>query len=563
MSENRDLSWLFDVIKNDAILLRKKLPHSIRSRSGKGLAWLVDMRQIFMRAEVLEFVSTYFWEHYASQWPFQVGGLATGAIPFVTAIMLKGRQLGFEVTGHIVRKERNTKGMCKQVEGDLSDLPVIIVDDLLNSGSSVERVRLALEQEGKTVAHAFFLLDFDLESTHEYLAHHGIVPHALFTAEQFELPTKKPGGHGWEEPTMAFDWVFMPDNPNYSFGVPNSNPVCDDSMVYFGGSDAFFYALEQETGDVIWRFRVGKTPKSILSSPVLHNGVLYFGAYDGNIYALQSKTGQPLWRNTEADFIGSSPAIAPELGLLFIGVEFAMPGNRGAIAALSLATGETIWWFPVKQFLHGSPCYMEDCQRVAIGTNDHTVMAFEAASGELCWSFDAGGEVKHGLAYDAERRLLCFGSFDGNIYGIDADTGKERFRVKTENIVYATPLIVGDRLFCPSTDRAMYVISLETGKLIRKISSYGKMFSSPALLNGLVFWGGNDGILRGVDPETLVIKQWIRVPERLLSRPTWHNERLYILGAGSTCMALRCLPPKAEEATEEEAVEKEGAGKGE
>ena len=106
---------------------------------------------------------------------------------------------------------------------------------------------------------------------------------------------------------------------------------------------------------------------------------------------------------------------------------------------------------------------------------------------------------------------------------------------------------MNDRLFCPSTDRNMYVIDLNSGNVIRKIRSFGKLYSSPALIHDSVFWGGNDGIFRGVCSKTLKRTQWIRVAERLLSKPTWCNGQYYINGAGGTLYTLHELPVAVEE----------------
>lgn len=536
LEEAREL--LFASIKEEGIILRKNLPRSIRSRSGKGLAWLVDLRQLFLRPAFLDAFATLFWERYADRAPLQIGGLATGALPFVTALVMEGHKRGIECNAFIVRKERKESGMCNQIEGDLSERPVILVDDLLNSGSSVERVQLALKQLDHSITEAFFIIDFVRQSAREYLESEGISAHSVFTADDFSLPTTSVST--WVEPTIEIEWVFTPDNPNYSFNFPNSTPVCDDTHVYFGGSDQFFYALEQESGECVWRFRVGKTPKSILSSPALHEGVVYFGAYDGNVYAIHGQTGTPVWAHTESDFIGSSPTIAPDLGLLFIGAEYATDGNRGALLALSLDEGQTLWWMPVQEFLHGSPVYLPDRKEVAIGTNDGFVMLCDAQSGKVKWRFRTGGPIKHSLAYDQERGLLCFGSFDKHIYGVDVETAEERFCIPTENIIYSTPLIVEDRLFCPSTDRSMYVINLDSGEIAKKVPSFGKLYSSPSLIDGLVYWGGNDGLLRGVNPKTCSRRQWIRVAERLLSHPVKGKSGLiFINGAGSTLYALR------------------------
>jgi outer membrane protein assembly factor BamB len=43
------------------------------------------------------------------------------------------------------------------------------------------------------------------------------------------------------------------------------------------------YALNAETGGLIWSFQTGG---NIYSSPAIANGIAYFGAYDGKLYAV-------------------------------------------------------------------------------------------------------------------------------------------------------------------------------------------------------------------------------------------------------------------------------------
>ncbi len=82
----------------------------------------------------------------------------------------------------------------------------------------------------------------------------------------------------------------------------------------------------------------------------------------GTFIAWMPQTGAEVWRFTGADWVGSSPALAPELGLLFIGLEFAVEGKRGSIAALRMENGEKVWEHMTKRYTHASPAYWPERQ---------------------------------------------------------------------------------------------------------------------------------------------------------------------------------------------------------
>jgi outer membrane protein assembly factor BamB len=62
------------------------------------------------------------------------------------------------------------------------------------------------------------------------------------------------------------------------------------SVVYVGSDHNNLYALDGNTGSLIWKYTVGG---EVDGSPALANGVVYFNAYDGNAYALNASTGAP------------------------------------------------------------------------------------------------------------------------------------------------------------------------------------------------------------------------------------------------------------------------------
>ena len=210
-----------------------------------------------------------------------------------------------------------------------------------------------------------------------------------------------------------------------------------------------FWCLNAQTGSVVWTFEVStREHKNLWSTPAIHDGKVFFGSYDGNVYCLNAENGVEVWRFIGADWVGSSPALAPDLGLLFVGLEFSVEGKRGSIVALSLATGEKVWEHMTKRYTHASPAYWRERQLVACGSNDNEMFLFDAVTGTVHWRFETKGEggqkgsIRHAPAFDVNRGHVITGCADGYIYIVDVATGQEVWSVKTENTIYTVPLVV-------------------------------------------------------------------------------------------------------------------------
>ncbi len=132
-----------------------------------------------------------------------------------------------------------------------------------------------------------------------------------------------------------------------------------------------------------------------------------------------------MWRFIGADWVGSSPALAPELGLLFIGLEFAVEGKRGSIVALKLENGEKVWEHMTKRYTHASPAYWPERHLVACGSNDDEMFLFDAGSGAMRWRFETRGSIRHAPAFDVARGHLITGCAD-RVPSISSTSRRER-----------------------------------------------------------------------------------------------------------------------------------------
>ena len=333
------------------------------------------------------------------------------------------------------------------------------------------------------------LIDYESREGRLWRESRGIPVKAPFRLGEFGLSLETPR----ERPLAVFTnrWRFASPDPNFFHRVPKSFPATDGKRIFFGSDCGVFWCLNARDGSLEWNFKVhSRGHKNLWSSPALHDGKVYFGSYDGNVYCLNAETGAEVWRFTGADWVGSSPALAPELGLLFIGLEFAVEGKRGSIAALRLEDGSKVWEHMTKRYTHASPAYWPERRLVACGSNDNEMFLFDALSGEL-----RGGsrpEAKRArkapsvtlLLSTLKRGHLVTGCADGWIYIIDVETGKEVWSVKTDNTIYTVPLVVGDKAYIGSTDKYMYVLDLERRVVKTRIFAASKVFGPPRLLQG-------------------------------------------------------------------------------
>ncbi|MCA3244055.1 MAG: PQQ-binding-like beta-propeller repeat protein [Alphaproteobacteria bacterium] len=507
--------------------------------NGEPNSWLMDLRAVFMQPDALELMAELFWERYAAKAPLQVAGMEVAAIPMVIAIMLKAQQLGLSCNGLIIRKERKTTGLGRILEGTPNTNPVVVVDDLANSGSSLSKVQAVLAKENLPVSEFFVVVDFLSSRGLRWRAQPGVPPiTGLFTLPQFDL---KLNNDRPAPPVVAHYtplWRYAAAFPNPHYVVPKSAPVWHQGKLIFGSDSATVHAVDALTGGALWHFQMeGAHRKGIFGTAAVHEDKVFIGGYNGNLYCLNANTGAQYWFNPCCEWIGSSPLVVPQHNLVYVGLEYAKPRASGSVAAFDLNTGEKRWesWLQVVQ--HGSGAYCGLNDTVIFGTNDHTVVSYAATTGAIQWIYDLPRSAKYAPVVDNTRGLCAFTSWDGGIYLIDALTGQTKWRVGTGNICYTTPLIVGDTLFAGSGDQHFYAIDIPTGEVKLKLNMGARVYGNPQFIPPHhVIVGATNGRVLELDVNTLQQTGWLSVPDGIVNRimvlddgqrivvPTYQNE---------------------------------------
>ncbi|WP_240135748.1 outer membrane protein assembly factor BamB family protein [Streptomyces sp. MUM 178J] len=155
--------------------------------------------------------------------------------------------------------------------------------------------------------------------------------------------------------------------------------------------------------------------------------------------------------------------------------------------------GTRLWRFPVTGILVNHPRVAGDL--VYAASNDGTLYAVEAASGERRWAYTTGAAL--GSAPYILGGVAYLGSDDGKLYALDARTGDERWTFATGGIVHS-PAVTGGVAYVGSSDGYLYAVKVSDGSRLWRFRT-GHDTHSPVIAGETVYVGCSNTRLYAVD----------------------------------------------------------------
>jgi outer membrane protein assembly factor BamB len=176
------------------------------------------------------------------------------------------------------------------------------------------------------------------------------------------------------------------------------------------------------------------------------------------------------------------------------------------------------------------PMFHADLQRT--GMTDEVV----APPLQEEWSFRTRGPVVASPAI--ADGLVCVGSRDSYLYGLDSATGALRWELQTGDRVETAPCLTGQLALTTSRDGKLYAVSLRDGSQQWALDTGAPSRSSPAAHEGIVYVGNQDGRLLAVDANNGRIKWEMRAGDEISAAPMLTNGLVVTGSWDSTLYAL-------------------------
>lgn len=487
--------------------------------------WVMNFKTLSTNKRFLSAFVVMFDDRFKNIDKLQVCGMESGALPFIAALSLLSPKCK---NAFYIRKSAKKSDLAKTIEGVIEkDIPVVIIDDILNGGNTIKKQLVVLGEQGFIPCAIFSILCFRDKDFYKPFFGKEMLVESIFELNDFTRDLEvtnfvlaqqdKPVYDRWQS---LWKVKLSKNNPYYVF--PKSAPAMDEKNIYVGSDDGSVMALSRETGDLIWQERLvsfGENGKRIFSSLALSHGNLFFGAYDGNFYCLDTKTGKRNWVCMDADWIGSSPAVTEDGKTVYIGLEFGLLKKSGGVVAIDVKSGKTLWqYYEMTGLTHASPVVSTKLGVVVCGCNDNFVYCLDQKTGKLLWKYETQGEVKYGAVFDEKRKMVIIGSMDGNIYCLSILTGEMLMKFSAKAGFYSNPVIFEDTIIIGSLDKYIYCFDLTTKKEVWARPTKGRIFASPVIFKDHVFIGSNDGVLYEVEGKTGKLVSVIQLPERVVNK---------------------------------------------
>ncbi len=132
----------------------------------------------------------------------------------------------------------------------------------------------------------------------------------------------------------------------------------------------------------------------------------------------------------------------------------------------------------------------------------------DAASGRTLWSFgsdyDQGSFMGSSKASPAiTSKLVLFAdsvyASEGRLMAHDIATGERRWAVDEYGGSWSSPVVVGNKVLWVTAGGQLLVLELRSGKVLSALDLGDRVFATPAVADGVVYVGGDAGMLYAVD----------------------------------------------------------------
>jgi eukaryotic-like serine/threonine-protein kinase len=114
------------------------------------------------------------------------------------------------------------------------------------------------------------------------------------------------------------------------------------------------------------------------------------------------------------------------------------------------------------------------------------------------WTFQCEDEIRGSPLH--EKGVVYVGSYDTNLYAVNATDGKFIWKFPTNGGIVGQPIMDDGTIYIGSEDQKLYAISASTGKYQWTYTTEGEIRTSARVVDGMVIIGSDDGFLHAINP---------------------------------------------------------------
>lgn len=277
-------------------------------------------------------------------------------------------------------------------------------------------------------------------------------------------------------------------------GAVASSPAVAGGRVFAGSADRCLYALAASDGKLLWRV---KTRRPVTAPPLCLGDAVYFGSGDGVFRCVGANDGTTRWEARETGEICAAAAAAE--GRVYYG------DDTGTVVARACTDGKLLWSVHLSGSIVAAPMLAGGKLVVPVMSGTalsppptQCITVLDPKSGQQLWALTRGSSVMQTPVADEQNVYFATVSgylSDTELFAYRLADGTEAWKQKLGGVADSSPLLTGGCLMFGNHDRNFYVVDKASGAIIQTLPLGAKMYSSPALSNGSIYIGAQDGKL--------------------------------------------------------------------
>ena len=146
---------------------------------------------------------------------------------------------------------------------------------------------------------------------------------------------------------------------------------------------------------------------------------------------------------------------------------------------------------------------------------------------------DAGLELHNGKFKDASPTVIggyvYIGSYDDNLYCLNAITGAKIWNYVTEGALFGSPAVVGSYVYVGDFDNITYCLNAFTGVQVWNYTTDNALWSLPAVAGNYLYIGSQGGYLYCLNAFTGVFIWKYNTGDQMLAHHQLWSEVIYML----------------------------------
>jgi outer membrane protein assembly factor BamB len=283
---------------------------------------------------------------------------------------------------------------------------------------------------------------------------------------------------------------------------PRLNFARDKNILIVTDDVAKYYALNIETGDIIW----SKNNIAPFNSEIKIKGNFFYAVdYKNILRSISIKDGSEIWNlKTEESLTKSNTKIS----IVIKNENIYFNNSIGDITAVNLKSGQLVWQLPTQSnnisknaFQLSNSKLVIDEDSILFSNNKREFYSIDVVTGLINWKNEINSDLKPIVI----GKFIMTISDKGYLYIIDKKKGNiirindlhKTYKTKKRKKIFTTGFVIAQsRLYLSNNDGKLIVVDLSSGNILKVNNISGDKILQPYINNNHLFVIRNGSIIK-------------------------------------------------------------------